>query len=40
LGGQHKYQFTVDDYVFAALAIYLDIVNMLIQLLSAFGQRK
>ncbi|CEM02369.1 unnamed protein product [Vitrella brassicaformis CCMP3155] len=28
LGGQHKYQFTVDDYVFAALAIYLDIVNI------------
>jgi FtsH-binding integral membrane protein len=34
VGGQHKkHQFGVDDYVFAALNIYLDIINLFIYIL-------
>jgi len=40
-GGKHKkHQFGVDDYVFAALNIYLDIINLFIYLLSIFGDRR
>lgn len=40
-GGNHKkHQFGVDDYVFAALTIYLDIINLFIYLLSLFGERR
>ncbi|CEM31494.1 unnamed protein product [Vitrella brassicaformis CCMP3155] len=41
LGGKHRrYQFGVDDYAFAALAIYLDVVNLFIQLLKILGEKK
>jgi FtsH-binding integral membrane protein len=34
VGGEHKsYQFDMDDYVLAALVIYLDIINLFILLL-------
>jgi hypothetical protein len=34
VGGDHKsYQFDMDDYVLAALVIYLDIINLFILLL-------
>lgn len=40
-GGRHKkYSFGVDDYVFAALNIYLDIINLFLYLLSLFGDRR
>lgn len=40
-GGKHKtHQFGVDDYVFAALNIYLDIINLFMYLLSMFGERR
>merc|ERR1719198_1558127 len=40
-GGKHKkHQFGVDDYVFAALNIYLDIINLFLYLLSLFGDRR
>jgi len=40
IGGDHKqHQFSVDDYVFAALNIYLDIINMFIYFLRIFGSR-
>lgn len=40
-GGKHnKFRFTVDDYVFAALNIYFDIVNLFIYLLELFGDRR
>lgn len=40
IGGKHKQvQFGVDDYVFAALNIYLDIINLFINLLSLLGSR-
>lgn len=41
LGGEHKkFQFEVDDYVFAALNIYLDVVNLFIYILSLLGERR
>jgi len=40
-GGKHKkYSFGVDDYVFAALNIYLDIINLFFYLLALFGERR
>uniref|UniRef100_A0A7S2WBH6 Uncharacterized protein n=1 Tax=Mucochytrium quahogii TaxID=96639 RepID=A0A7S2WBH6_9STRA len=40
VGGKHrKYQIGVDDYVFAAMALYLDIINLFLYLLQLFGNR-
>jgi FtsH-binding integral membrane protein len=40
VGGKHaKFQFSVDDYVFAALNLYLDIVNLFIYILQILNQR-
>mmetsp|Transcript_61839 Transcript_61839/g.192065 ORF Transcript_61839/g.192065 Transcript_61839/m.192065 type:complete len:267 (+) Transcript_61839:95-895(+) len=40
VGGSHaKHQFDVDDYVFAALNLYLDIINLFTDLLSLMGDR-
>jgi len=40
-GGKHKVgAYGVDDYVFAALNIYLDIINLFLYLLELFGDRK
>lgn len=36
----HAHQFEVDDYVFAALNLYLDILNLFLYLLDLFGDRK
>jgi len=38
--GGHKMQFGVDDYVFAALNLYLDIINLFLHILSLFGERR
>jgi len=40
LGGNHKVQFSIDDYCFAALHLYLDIINLFLHLLSLLGSRK
>jgi len=41
IGGDHKaHSFTVDDYVFAALNLYLDIMQLFLRLLRLFGKRK
>ena len=38
IGGRHKkYQFGVDDYVFAALNLYLDVVNLFLCILALVG---
>ncbi len=37
IGGEHKYQFGLDDYVFAALAMYLDIINIFLFLAAILG---
>merc|ERR1719420_792465 len=39
IGGGHKHQFTIDDYVFAAMSLYLDVINLFMHLLQLFGQR-
>ena len=41
VGGSHKkYQFSVDDYVFAAITLYLDIINLFLYLLELIGGRR
>jgi len=38
--GGHKNQFSIDDYVHAALTLYLDIINLFLHILSLLGDRK
>lgn len=38
--GGHQVQFGVDEYVFAALNLYLDIINLFVYLLQLFGSRE
>ena len=33
IGGKHKYSYDVNDHVFAALSLYLDIINLFTYLL-------
>merc|ERR1712217_395425 len=41
VGGQHKHgEFSVDDYAFAALSLYLDIINLFLMLLNITGHRR
>jgi len=41
IGGKHaQCQFTIDDYVPAAINLYLDIINLFLYLLQLFGERK
>ncbi|CEL99509.1 unnamed protein product [Vitrella brassicaformis CCMP3155] len=38
VGGKHRtFEFSVDDYVFAALALYIDIINIFLFILMLFG---
>mmetsp|Transcript_148713 Transcript_148713/g.386658 ORF Transcript_148713/g.386658 Transcript_148713/m.386658 type:complete len:245 (-) Transcript_148713:244-978(-) len=39
LGGNHKVSFSIDEYVFAAMNLYLDIINLFLYLLDLFGDR-
>lgn len=40
-GGKHQAtRFSVDDYAFAAINLYLDIINLFIMLLRIFGERR
>jgi len=40
MGGSHKFSISPEEYVFAAIAIYLDIINLFLYLLRIFGSRK
>jgi len=40
LGGKHQYSLSPEEYIFAALNLYLDIVNLFLFLLSIIGQSK
>jgi protein lifeguard len=40
LGGNHQHKFSIDQYVFAALSLYLDIVNLFLYLLRLFGTNR
>lgn len=39
LGGEHKYSISVDEHVFAALNLYLDIINLFLYILRALRGR-
>jgi len=38
--GGHSQQFAIDDYVLAALQLYMDIINLFMHILRLIGQRK
>lgn len=38
--GGHRQQFSIDDYCFAALNLYLDLINLFLHLLSLLGNRR
>lgn len=38
--GGHQYQFSVDDYVFAAMALYVDITRLFVFVLRLLGKRR
>jgi len=41
VGGKHaKRQFSIDDYVPAAISLYMDIINLFLYLLQLFGNRR
>ena len=40
LGGKNEFQFSVDDYVPAAISLYIDIVSLFIYFLQLFGNRR
>ena len=40
VGGKHSHEFSIDDYAFAAISLYLDIVQLFLYLLRIFGQRR
>lgn len=37
MGGNHKYTISVDEYVFAALNLYLDVINLFLYILALVG---
>ena len=37
--GGHKEKFEIDDYIFASLNLYLDVVNLFLYILEMFGER-
>lgn len=37
LGGKHKYSISPEEYIFAALNLYLDIVNIFLYILAIVG---
>lgn len=39
IGGNHKYSFTEDDYIFAAISLYLDIINLFLYILDLIKKR-
>ncbi|CAK1585918.1 unnamed protein product [Parnassius mnemosyne] len=40
MGGKHKYSISPEEYIFAALNLYLDIINIFIFILSIIGSSK
>ena len=37
VGGKHKYSISPEDYIFAALNLYLDIINIFLYILTIIG---
>lgn len=40
IGGEHKYSISPEEYIFAALNIYLDIVNIFLYILAILGETR
>ena len=40
MGGNHKYSISPEEYIFAAIAIYLDILNIFLYILRILGAAK
>lgn len=40
MGGKHKYSISPEEYIFGALTLYLDIINIFIHILSIIGASK
>lgn len=40
MGGQHKYSISPEEYIFAALNLYVDIINIFIYILSIIGNSR
>lgn len=40
MGGTHKYSISPEEYIFAALALFLDIINIFLYILSIIGASK
>jgi hypothetical protein len=40
LGGKHQYSLSPEEYIFAALNLYLDIINLFIMILSIVGSAR
>jgi FtsH-binding integral membrane protein len=39
VGGQHRIQYSVDDYIIASMILYLDIINLFLKVLELMGNR-
>jgi len=37
MGGKHKYSLSPEEYIFAALNIYLDVINLFMYILMIVG---
>ena len=40
MGGKHKYSIDPEEYIFAALNLYLDIINLFLYILTLIGAAK
>lgn len=40
MGGKHKYALSPEEYIFAALNLYLDIINIFLYILTIIGALK
>ena len=40
MGGKHKYALSPEEYIFAALNLYLDIINLFMFILSIIGNSR
>lgn len=40
MGGKHKYSLSPEEYIFAALNLYLDIINLFLMILSLVGEAR
>eukprot|EP00090_Calanus_glacialis_P040895 TRINITY_DN7160_c0_g1_i2.p1 TRINITY_DN7160_c0_g1~~TRINITY_DN7160_c0_g1_i2.p1 ORF type:complete len:269 (+),score=50.01 TRINITY_DN7160_c0_g1_i2:42-848(+) len=40
MGGHHKFAISPEEYIFAAIALYLDIINIFLYILRIMGQKK